>query len=59
MSGMGGPVFNLALFRVETINGQEYLINDDFGFAITFDGDYLEYCQPDTYGHYQGYYAFR
>lgn len=58
MSGMGGPVFNLAMFHVETINGQEYLINDAFKFAITFDGDYLEYCQPDTYGYYQGYYAY-
>lgn len=58
MSGMGGPVFSLSLFRVEIINGQEYLINDDFRFAITFDGSYLEYCEPDTYGHYQGYYAF-
>ena len=58
MSEMGGPVYDLVMFRVETIGGQEYLINDDFGFAITYDGDYLEYCEPDAYGHYQGYYAF-
>lgn len=59
MSEMGGPVFDLVMFRVETIKGQEYLINDDFGFAIAFDGTYLEYYEPDAYGHYQGYYAFR
>lgn len=35
MSGMGGPIFGLAMFRVETIDGQEYLINDYFRFAIT------------------------
>lgn len=58
MSGMGGPVFELEMFRVETIDGQEYLINDDFRFALMFDGTFLEYCEPDTYGHYQGYYAF-
>lgn len=59
MSEMGGPVFNLVMFRVETIKGSEYLINDEFRFAITFDGTYLEYCEPDAYGYYQGYYAFR
>ena len=59
MSGMGGPVFGLEMFRIEVIDGQEYLINDDFRFAIVFDGSYLEYCEPDTYGYYQGYYAFR
>ena len=58
MSGMGGSVFDLKMFRVETINGREYLINDELGFALTYDGSYLEYCEPDTYGHYQGYYAF-
>lgn len=58
MSGMGGPIFSLAMFRIEVIDGQEYLINDDFRFAIVYDGSFLEYCEPDTYGHYQGYYAF-
>ena len=58
MSGMGGPVFGLEMFRIEVIDGQEYLINDDFRFAIVFDGSYLEYCEPDAYGYYQGYYAF-
>lgn len=58
MSEMGGPVFKLVMFRVETINGSDYLINDEFEFAITFDGSYLEYCEPDAHGHYQGYYAF-
>ncbi len=59
MSEMGGPVFNLVMFRVETIEDSEYLINDEFRFAITFTGTHLEYCEPDAYGHYQGYYAFR
>lgn len=59
MSEMGGPVFDLVMFRVETIDGSDYLISDDLSFAITFDGTYLEYCEPDAYGHYQGYYAFR
>lgn len=58
MSGMGGSVFNLTMFRVENINGQAYLINDELRFALTYDGNYLEYCEPDAYGHYQGYYAF-
>lgn len=58
MSGMGGPVFELVMFRVETIKGNDYLINDDLGFAITYDGKYLEYCEPDAHGYYQGYYAF-
>lgn len=59
MSGMGGPVFGLDQFRVETINGEDYLINDEFRFAFVYDGTYLEYCEPDTYGHFQGYYAFK
>ena len=58
MSGMGGSVFDLTMFRVENINGQDYLINDELRFALTYDGNYLEYCEPDAYGHYQGYYAF-
>lgn len=58
MSGMGGQVFDLVMFRAETINGSDYLINDDYKFAITYDGKYLEYCEPDAHGHYQGYYAF-
>lgn len=58
MSGMGGSVFALTEFHVETINGRTYLINDKLGFALTYDGDYLEYCEPDARGHYQGYYAF-
>lgn len=58
MSEMGGPVFYLEGFRVEIIDGQEYLVNDYFDFAITYDGDYLEYCEPTISGKYQGYYAF-
>lgn len=58
MSGMGGPVFNMSMFRVDIIKGRQYLINDDFGFALTYDGDYLEYCEAGAYGQYQGYYAF-
>ncbi len=58
MSEMGGPIFHLEGFRVETIDGQEYLVNDYFDFAITYDGDYLEYCEPTISGKYQGYYAF-
>ncbi len=58
MSGMGGPVFNMSMFRVDIIKGRQYLINDDFGFALTYDGNYLEYCEAGAYGQYQGYYAF-
>ncbi len=58
MSGMGGPMISLKRFRVETIDGKKYLINDDCGFAFYYDGDYLEYCEPDAYGYYQGFYAF-
>lgn len=58
MSEMGGPVFDLVMFRVDTVDGKEYLINDDFKFALYYDGTFLEYCEPDAYGHYQGYYAF-
>lgn len=58
MSGMGGPVFNMSMFRIDIIKGRQYLINDDFGFALTYDGNYLEYCEAGAYGQYQGYYAF-
>ncbi len=58
LSGMGGPIMSLADFRVEKINGKKYLINDNGNFAFYYDGDYLEYCEPDAYGYYQGYYAY-
>lgn len=58
MSGMDGPVFDISEFRYENINGEDFLINDDAGFALMYDGTYLEYCEPDEYGYYQGYYAF-
>lgn len=63
MSGMGGRIFYLDEFRVETIqkNGQlqEYLINDKCDFAITYNGKFLEYCELTISGQYQGYYAFQ
>ncbi len=59
LSGLGGPKFSMEDFRYEKIDGFEYLISDIYGFALMWDGTYLEYCEPDTYGHYQGYYAFR
>lgn len=59
LSGLGGPVFSMEDFRYENIGGKDYLISDIYGFALMWDGTYLEYCEPDTYGHYQGYYAFR
>lgn len=58
MSEMGGPIFHLEGFRVDTIDGQDYLVNVYYDFAITYDGDYLEYCEPTISGKYQGYYAF-
>ncbi|MBQ7765582.1 MAG: zinc ribbon domain-containing protein [Lachnospiraceae bacterium] len=59
LSGLGGPKFAIEDFRYENINGKHYLISDIYGFALMWDGTYLEYCEPDTYGHFQGYYAFR
>lgn len=58
MSGMDGPVFDISDFRYENINGEDFLINDSANFALMYDGRYLEYCEPDAYGYYQGYYAF-
>lgn len=58
MSGMDGPIFDISDFRYENINGDDFLINDSCNFALTYDGTYIEYCEPDTYGYYQGYYAF-
>lgn len=59
LTGLGGPKFAIEDFRYENINGRDYLISDIYGFALMWDGDYLEYCEPDAHGYYQGYYAFR
>lgn len=58
MSGMDGPVFDISEFRYENINGEDFLINDSCNFALMYDGTYVEYCEPDAYGYYQGFYAF-
>ncbi len=59
MTEMGGPVFSYDQFRVQIVNGESYLVNDACGFAFFYDGRFLEYCEPDTYGHFQGYYAYQ
>ncbi len=59
MTGMGGTIYDYTAFRVENINDRLYLINDDAEFAFLYDGTYLEYCELDYSGQYQGYYAFQ
>lgn len=58
MTGMGGSVYSLDEFRYEKIDGDGIIINDGRGFALKRHGDFLEYCEPDAYGYFQGWYAF-
>lgn len=59
MTGMGGTVYDYTAFRIENINDRLYLINDAAEFAFLYDGTYLEYCELDYSGQYQGFYAFQ
>lgn len=58
MTGMGGSVYSLDEFRYENVDGDGIIINDGRGFALKRHGDFLEYCEPDAYGYFQGWYAF-
>ena len=59
MRGMGGGVYSIGDFRYEvSSDGNDRIVNDEYKFALEFDGKYLNYKEPDEYGYYVGYYAY-
>lgn len=59
MRGMGGTVYSIDGFRYEvSSDGNDRIVNDEYKFALEYDGRYLNYKEPDEYGYYIGYYAY-
>ena len=59
MRGMGGTVYSIDEFRYEvSSDGNDRIVNDEYKFALEYDGRYLNYKEPDEYGYYVGYYAY-
>lgn len=59
MRGMGGAVYSIDEFRYEvSSDGNDRIVNDEYKFALEYDGRYLNYKEPDEYGYYIGYYAY-
>ncbi len=59
MRGMGGTVYSIDEFRYEvSSDGNDRIVNDEYKFALEYDGRYLNYKQLDEYGYYVGLYEY-